>query len=54
MNEDVLATAILRYEPNPFSTLYHLTESRHSSVGPAPGRYEEGRGEGLRSALHVT
>src|SRR4051812_40600683 len=33
--------------------LYHLTEPRHSSVGPAPGRGEEGRGEG-RPALLIT
>src|SRR6476660_8086293 len=40
-------------KPNPFSMLYHLTEPRHSSVGPAPGRGEEGRGEG-RPALLIT
>jgi hypothetical protein len=52
MNEDILAAAVRRYETEPFSTLYHLTEPRHSSVGPAPG-LEEGRVEGRRSALFI-
>jgi len=53
MNEDVLATTILRYETEPLFDVVPLTEPRHSSVAPAPGRCEEGRGEG-RPALLIT
>src|SRR5262249_50442772 len=39
-------------KPNPLSALYHLTEPKHSSVGPTPGcRYEDGRGWMRRSVV---
>jgi hypothetical protein len=59
MHEDILAAAILRYETEPLLRVvpFNCTETLPllvTSVGPAPGRCEEGREAGRRSALLVT
>lgn len=55
MDENILPTAILAYETNPLSALYHLTEPMHSSVVPMPGcRGRPERGAERRSVLLVT
>src|ERR1700730_2751076 len=52
MDKNILPTTILPYETEPLSALYHLSEPKHSSVGPTPGcRCEDGRGWMRRSVV---